>query len=83
MVAGPTHQPCKLIRLHAEREFVCMQQLSCSYGGVALPDAGVPKWRPGWSRRGEADVRTLAEAVAKMVVGGRGSKRRRRKREGL
>ena len=22
MVAGPTQQPCKLIRLHAEREFI-------------------------------------------------------------
>jgi len=28
-------------------------------------------------------VRTVAEAVAEMVAGGRGSKRRRRKREGL
>jgi len=48
-----------------------MQQLSCSNGGAALPDTGVPKWRPRWSRRGGADVRTVAEAVAEMVAGGR------------
>jgi len=47
-----------------------------------LSDAGVPKWRPGWSRRGEADVRTVAEAVIEMVAGGKGSKKRR-KRKGL
>jgi len=51
--------------------------------GAALPNAGVPKWRPGLLMRGGADVRTVAEAVAEMVAGGRGSKRRRRKREGL
>jgi len=48
-----------------------------------LPDAGVPKWRPGWSRREEADVRTVAEAMTEMVASGRGSKRRGRKWEGL
>jgi hypothetical protein len=48
-----------------------MQQLSCSYGGVALPDDGVPKWRPGWSRRGEVDMRTVAEK-AKEEENGRG-----------
>jgi hypothetical protein len=61
----------------------CMQQLIATIKGAELPDAGVPKWRPSWLIWGEADVRTVAEAVAEMVAGGRGSKRRRRKREGL
>ena len=60
-----------------------MQQLSCSNGEAALPVAGVPNCRPGWLTRGGADARMVAEAVTKMVAGGRGSKRRRRKREGL
>jgi len=50
---------------------------------AALPNVGVPKWRPDWLIRGGADVRTVAKAVAEMVVGARGSKRRRRKRKGL
>jgi len=29
------------------------------------------KWRPGWSRRGGADMRTVTEAVVEMVAGGR------------
>ena len=48
-----------------------MQQPVSSNGETALPDAGVPKWRPVWSRRGAADVRMMAEAVAETVVGGR------------
>jgi len=56
--------------------------LVSSNGETPLLDAGVPKWRPGWSRRGGADKRTVAEAVTEMAAGGRGSKRRR-KREGL
>jgi len=56
--------------------------LVSSNGETPLLDAGVPKWRPSWSRRGGADERTVAEAVAEMAAGGRGSKRRR-KREGL
>jgi hypothetical protein len=49
----------------------CMQQLGCSKGGAMLPDAGVAKWMPGWSRRGGTNVRTVAEAVAEMMTGGR------------
>jgi hypothetical protein len=48
-----------------------MQQLGCSKGGAMLPDAGVAKWMPGWSRRGGTNVRTVAEAVAEMMTGGR------------
>jgi len=45
--------------------------LVSSNGEAVLPDAGVPKWRPGWSRRGGDAVRIVAEAVAKMAAGGR------------
>ena len=42
--------------------------LVSSNGGAALLDTGAPKWRPGWLRRGGADVRTVAEAVVEMVA---------------
>jgi hypothetical protein len=46
---------------------------------AALPAAGVPKWRPVWSRRGAADVRMVAEVVAETMAGGRAGWKKEKK----